>query len=167
MKKYINEFKDFIATGDLVTIAVGLIIALKVKDVIDQFMSGVVNPLIAGIFGKTNFDDVGSFRIGSATNTIPERSDEDDHPARRAGAAWRGHHRIDQPDHRRPRPLPDHQGLQQDEEEVRSHRRSERTRRAHRNSRRTASTTELNPAKSPVAWPLIRPRNVTSFASIG
>ncbi len=72
MKKYIKEFKDFIATGDLVTIAVGLVIALKVKDVIDQFMAGVVNPLIAGIFGKANFDDVGSFRIGSATNTIPD-----------------------------------------------------------------------------------------------
>ena len=71
MRKFVKEFKDFIATGDLITIAVGLIIALKVKDVIDQFMSGVVNPLIAGIFGKANFDDVGSFHIGSAKYIDP------------------------------------------------------------------------------------------------
>lgn len=75
MRKFVKEFKDFIATGDLITIAVGLIIALKVKDVIDQFMSGAVNPLIAGIVGKQNFDDVGSFRIGSATNSIVDPKD--------------------------------------------------------------------------------------------
>jgi large conductance mechanosensitive channel len=70
MKKFINEFKDFIAGGDLITTAVALVIALKIKDVIDSFMNGVVNPLIAGIFGKQNFDDVLSFHVGNAAHEV-------------------------------------------------------------------------------------------------
>jgi large conductance mechanosensitive channel len=38
---------------------------LKVKDLIDSFMSGIVNPFIAGVVGKQNFDDVLSFHIGT------------------------------------------------------------------------------------------------------
>lgn len=65
----IEEFKDFIWSGDLIMIAVGLIMALYVKDVIDRFMEGIVNPIIAAIVGKPNLDQFG-FDIGKARISI-------------------------------------------------------------------------------------------------
>jgi large conductance mechanosensitive channel len=69
VKNLLKEFKEFIATGDLVTIAVGLILALKVKDVIDAFMTGVVDPIISAIVGKDNFSEFG-FDVGDARISI-------------------------------------------------------------------------------------------------
>jgi large conductance mechanosensitive channel len=65
MKKMWAEFKDFLNQGDFVTIAVGLIIALQVKAVVDSVINGIVNPILAAIVGKNNFDDFG-FDIGDA-----------------------------------------------------------------------------------------------------
>jgi large conductance mechanosensitive channel len=62
----LKEFKDFIWSGDLIMIAVGLILALKVKDVIDKFMDGIVSPLIGSIIGAPNFDQK-TFKIGKGT----------------------------------------------------------------------------------------------------
>ena len=66
MKKMLNEFKDFIATGNLIELAVGLILALKVKDVIDMFMEGVVNPIISAIFGQPDMSEVLAFDLGDS-----------------------------------------------------------------------------------------------------
>jgi large conductance mechanosensitive channel len=57
MKNFLKEFKDFIATGNLVEVAVAFILALAIKAVIDSFMSGIVNPLIGAIVGKPNLDN--------------------------------------------------------------------------------------------------------------
>ena len=62
-KSLIKEFKDFIWSGDLILIAVGLILALKVKDVIDAFVAGIVNPLIGSIIGAPSFNEK-TFHIG-------------------------------------------------------------------------------------------------------
>jgi large conductance mechanosensitive channel len=56
MKNFIKEFKEFIATGNLVEVAVAFILALAIKEVIDAFMNSVVNPLIGAIVGKPNLD---------------------------------------------------------------------------------------------------------------
>jgi large conductance mechanosensitive channel len=65
----LKEFKEFIATGDLVTTAVGLVMALYVKTVIDKFMEGVVNPIIGAIFGKPDLSAIG-FNLGDARVSI-------------------------------------------------------------------------------------------------
>jgi large conductance mechanosensitive channel len=65
MKKIWAEFKDFLNQGDFITIAVGLIIALKVKDVIDSILLGIIGPILAAIVGKPDFADFG-FDIGDA-----------------------------------------------------------------------------------------------------
>jgi large conductance mechanosensitive channel len=57
MKSFLKEFKEFIATGDLVEIAVAFILALAIKAVIDAFMNSIVNPLIGAIVGKPNLDN--------------------------------------------------------------------------------------------------------------
>lgn len=57
MKNFFKEFKDFIATGNLVEVAVAFILALAIKAVIDAFMNSIVNPLIGAIVGKPNLDN--------------------------------------------------------------------------------------------------------------
>ena len=69
MKKYINEFKDFINQGDVITIAVGLVMALYFKAIVDAVLAGVINPIIAAIFGKSSIGDIG-FDIGDARISI-------------------------------------------------------------------------------------------------
>lgn len=53
----LQEFKTFIMKGNLVEIAVGLILALKFKDVTDAFVNGIISPIIGSIFGVPSFKD--------------------------------------------------------------------------------------------------------------
>lgn len=69
MRKMIDEFKAFIAKGDVVMIAVGLIMALYFQKIVDAILEGVLNPIIAAIFGESNFQDIG-FDIGDARISI-------------------------------------------------------------------------------------------------
>jgi len=62
-KSLIQEFKDFIWSGDLIMIAVGLILALKVKDVIDSFVNGIVTPFIGSIIQAPDLNKK-TFKIG-------------------------------------------------------------------------------------------------------
>jgi large conductance mechanosensitive channel len=69
MKKWIEEFKDFINKGDVVMVAVGLVMALYFKAIVDALLNGVVNPIIAAIFGKADIVDIG-FTINGARFSI-------------------------------------------------------------------------------------------------
>ena len=53
----IQEFKTFIMKGNLVEIAVGLILALKFKDVTDAFVNGIISPIVGAVFGVPSFKD--------------------------------------------------------------------------------------------------------------
>ena len=66
MKDFMKEFKAFIATGNLIEIAVGLILALKVSAVISGFMDGIVSRILAAIFGKPDFSDALAFDLGDS-----------------------------------------------------------------------------------------------------
>ena len=69
MKKMLAEFKEFIAKGDIVMIAVGLVMALYFQQIINSVIDGVVNPIIAAIFGKQDFSEIG-FDLGDARVSI-------------------------------------------------------------------------------------------------
>ena len=69
MKNMVSEFKDFINKGDVVTIAVGLILALYFGKIVDALLDGVVLPIIAAIFGEPDFQAIG-FDIGDAFISI-------------------------------------------------------------------------------------------------
>ncbi|MGD9792929.1 MAG: large conductance mechanosensitive channel protein MscL [Acidimicrobiia bacterium] len=62
----LNEFKDFIATGNLIEIAVGLVLAIKFTDVINSFMDGIVNPIISAIFGQPDMSETLAFDLGDS-----------------------------------------------------------------------------------------------------
>ena len=63
MKNFLKEFKEFIATGNLVEIAVAFILALAIKAVIDAFINSIVNPVIGAIVGKPNLDNFLRFTL--------------------------------------------------------------------------------------------------------
>jgi large conductance mechanosensitive channel len=69
MKNMLAEFKEFIRKGDVVTIAVGLIMALYFAKIVDAVLDGVINPIIAAIFGESNYSTIG-FDIGDARISI-------------------------------------------------------------------------------------------------
>ncbi len=54
----LKEFKEFALKGNLIEIAVGLILALAFSAVITAFVDGIVMPLIAVLVGKPSFDDI-------------------------------------------------------------------------------------------------------------
>jgi len=65
----LKEFKDFINRGDVVTIAVGLVMALFFAQIVDAILTGVIRPIIAAIFGKPSLGDIG-FDIGDSRISI-------------------------------------------------------------------------------------------------
>ena len=68
MKNFVKEFKEFIATGNLIELAVAFILGLAIKAVIDAFMAGIVNPVIGAIVGKPNLDNFLTFTVRKGTN---------------------------------------------------------------------------------------------------
>ena len=65
-KKSMNqEFREFIWSGNLIFIAVGLIMALQITAVINAFMVGIFTPILSAIVGKHDFNEFG-FDIGNA-----------------------------------------------------------------------------------------------------
>ena len=69
MKNMVTEFKAFIMKGDIVMIAVGLVMALYFKSIIDQVIAGVIDPIIAAIVGESSLESFG-FDIGDARISI-------------------------------------------------------------------------------------------------
>ena len=67
MKNFLKEFKEFIATGNLIELAVAFILGLAIKAVIDAFMAGIVNPIIGAIVGKPNLDNFLTFTVRKGT----------------------------------------------------------------------------------------------------
>jgi len=58
MKKFAKEFKDFIATGNMIELAVAVILGGAVGAVIKSFTDGIMMQVVAAIFGKPDFKDV-------------------------------------------------------------------------------------------------------------
>src|SRR5829696_7966347 len=69
MKSMLAEFKSFISKGDIIMIAVGLVMALYFKAIVDQIIAGVITPIIAAIFGESSLENFG-FDIGDARISI-------------------------------------------------------------------------------------------------
>jgi large conductance mechanosensitive channel len=69
VKNLIKEFKDFINKGDVVMVAVGLVMALAFKTIIDSLIEGVVNPIIAAIVGEPSLEELG-FDLGDSFVSI-------------------------------------------------------------------------------------------------
>ena len=53
----LKEFKEFIAKGNVLDLAIGIVIGAAFTAVINSFVKDLVNPII-GMFGNANFDNM-------------------------------------------------------------------------------------------------------------
>jgi large conductance mechanosensitive channel len=73
---WVKEFKDWIMKGNLIAIAVGLIIALAFADLVKSFTASLVTPIIAAIGGQPDFSALdfqingSTFRYGAFINAV-------------------------------------------------------------------------------------------------
>ena len=79
MKKFFSEFKEFISKGNVMNLAVGVIIGGAFSAIVTSFIDNIINPLISCIGGKDvqgkihligdNYIDYGAF-ISAIINFI-------------------------------------------------------------------------------------------------
>jgi large conductance mechanosensitive channel len=67
-KGIVTEFKEFILRGNVVELAVAVIIGAAFTAVVTSLVTNIFTPLIAAIFGKPDFSDL-SFTINKSTFT--------------------------------------------------------------------------------------------------
>ena len=71
-----KDFKEFLLRGNLVEVAVGIVLGLAFAAVVAAFVADLITPLLAAIGGNPNFDSLsftinGShFRYGHFINTL-------------------------------------------------------------------------------------------------
>ena len=66
MKKFMEEFKTFIARGNVMDMAVGVIIGGAFKAIVDSLVNDIINPLL-GVFGGLNFSEYSIKLSGEAS----------------------------------------------------------------------------------------------------
>ncbi|MBE6541571.1 MAG: large conductance mechanosensitive channel protein MscL [Ruminococcaceae bacterium] len=55
---FFEEFKKFIARGNVVDMAVGVVVGSAFTAIVNQLVSGIINPLIGKLFGDINLSDL-------------------------------------------------------------------------------------------------------------
>ncbi|TAK68471.1 MAG: large conductance mechanosensitive channel protein MscL [Actinomycetota bacterium] len=66
----IKGFRDFIMRGNVVDLAVAFVIGVAFTAVIQAIVNGLINPLIAAIFGKPDLSSAMTFTINNAQFSI-------------------------------------------------------------------------------------------------
>lgn len=62
----IRGFREFVLRGNVVDLAVGIVIGAAFTTVVDALVKGFITPLVAAIFGKPDLNKVGVFTINNA-----------------------------------------------------------------------------------------------------
>jgi len=60
----IKGFREFLMRGNVVDLAVAVVIGTAFGKVINALVVGFINPIVAAIFGKPDLTSVGNFTIG-------------------------------------------------------------------------------------------------------
>lgn len=55
---FFSEFKTFIARGNVVDMAVGVVVGSAFTAIVNQLVQGIINPLIGKLFGDINLSDL-------------------------------------------------------------------------------------------------------------
>lgn len=58
MKNFINEFKAFISKGNVIDLAVGVIIGGAFSKIVSSLVNDIVTPVLGLALGKVNFTDL-------------------------------------------------------------------------------------------------------------
>ncbi len=65
MKKIIAEFKEFAMKGNMLDLAVGVIIGAAFKAIVDSIVNDILMPLVGALMGGYNFASL-SIKVGKA-----------------------------------------------------------------------------------------------------
>ena len=60
----IKGFREFLMRGNVVDLAVAVVVGGAFAKVINALVLGFINPIVAAIFGKPDLNSVGNFTIG-------------------------------------------------------------------------------------------------------
>lgn len=66
MKKFMEEFKTFISRGNVMDMAVGIIIGGAFTAIVTSLVEDIINPIL-GLFGGMNFDKLHIKLLGEVT----------------------------------------------------------------------------------------------------
>lgn len=66
MKKMLNEFKKFISKGNVVDLAVGVVVGGAFSKIVSSLVNDIIMPLIGVIIGGIDFTNL-SLKVGEAT----------------------------------------------------------------------------------------------------
>lgn len=66
MKSFMKEFKEFVSRGNVMDMAVGIIIGSAFSAIVTSLVEDIINPIL-GIFGGMNFDKLSVTLAGDAT----------------------------------------------------------------------------------------------------
>lgn len=58
MKKFFKEFRDFISKGDVLSMAVGIIIGAAFTAIVTALTTNILNPILNTIIGGISFDNM-------------------------------------------------------------------------------------------------------------
>ena len=65
MKKFLGEFKEFALRGNVMDLAIGVIIGAAFQAIVTSLTGDIISPLL-GLFGQVNFDSL-AITVGQAT----------------------------------------------------------------------------------------------------
>jgi large conductance mechanosensitive channel len=65
IKKFMNEFKDFALRGNVMSLAVGVIIGSSFQGVVTSLTTNILSPVI-GLFTRQNFDSLEFHVLGTS-----------------------------------------------------------------------------------------------------
>ena len=72
MKKFLQEFKEFAMRGNMIDMAVGIIIGAAFGKIVDSLVKDIVMPVIGAVIGNIDFSNMyvvlGSIPAGVANN---------------------------------------------------------------------------------------------------
>ena len=66
----LRGFKEFIMRGNVIDLAVAVVIGAAFGKIVNALVNGLINPIIAAIFGKTDLTGVMNFTINGAHFSI-------------------------------------------------------------------------------------------------
>lgn len=66
----LNGFREFVSRGSVVELAVAVVIGAAFTQIITAVVEGLINPLVAAIFGEPDLTGVGNFTLNDADFSI-------------------------------------------------------------------------------------------------
>lgn len=78
MKKFLSEFKEFISRGDVMSMAIGIIIGGAFTAIVNSLVGDIITPLLGAVIGGLDFTGiaitVGDSQIMVETSFRPSSS---------------------------------------------------------------------------------------------